>query len=100
MAAAHTCRNHSTLPIILLALETGMRRGEIINLKWEHLDRERHLLLIPETKNGHARLIPLTKAAFQILISIPSATDRVFRGRTNICVPLCPANPPAMRWRA
>ena len=83
-AAARSCRNGSILPIILLALETGMRRSEIINLKWEHIDRERHLLLIPETKNGCARLIPLTKAAFQILGGIPTlGDDRIFPLTTN-----------------
>lgn len=98
-AAARSRRNRSILPIILLALETGMRRSEIINLKWEHIDRERHLLLIPETKNGYTRLIPLTKAALQILVRIPNATDRVFplttnafrlawdRVRTRACIP-------------
>ena len=98
-AAARSCRNGSILPIILLALETGMRRSEIINLKWEHIDRDRHVLLIPETKNGYTRLIPLTKAAFRILDTLPILGDRVFalttnafrlawdRVRTRACIP-------------
>ena len=51
--------------IIELALETGMRRGEILKIERQHLkDRT---LIIPLTKNGHSREIPLTSKAFNIL---------------------------------
>ena len=51
--------------IIELAIETGMRRGEILNIKSEHIKGQ--TLLIPQTKNGHPRTIPLTKRALYIL---------------------------------
>ena len=51
--------------IIEVALETGMRRGEILNIKKEHIKSQ--TLLIPITKNGHQRTIPLTKRALYIL---------------------------------
>jgi len=51
--------------IIELAIETAMRRGEILNIKQEHIKGQ--TLLIPETKNGHPRTIPLTKRALYIL---------------------------------
>ena len=51
--------------IIEFAIETGMRRGEILNIKQEHIKGQ--TLLIPETKNGHPRTIPLTKRALYIL---------------------------------
>ena len=51
--------------IIELAIETGMRRGEILNIKSEHIKEQ--TLLIPVTKNGHPRIIPLTKRALYIL---------------------------------
>ena len=51
--------------IIELSIETAMRRGEILNIKPEHLKGQ--TLLIPETKNGHPRTIPLTKKALYIL---------------------------------
>ena len=51
--------------IIELAVETAMRRGEILNIKSEHIKGQ--TLLIPETKNGHPRTIPLTKRALYIL---------------------------------
>ena len=51
--------------IIEFAIETGMRRGEILNIKREHIKGQ--TLLIPRTKNGHPRTIPLTKRALCIL---------------------------------
>ena len=51
--------------IIEVALETAMRRSEILNIKPEHIKGQ--TLLIPETKNGHPRTIPLTKRALYIL---------------------------------
>jgi Bifunctional DNA primase/polymerase, N-terminal/Phage integrase family len=66
------------LPIILLAVETGLRRGEILSLRWEHIDREAASLLIPHAKNGHSRIIPLTNAAAEIIGTPPALDDRVF----------------------
>ena len=51
--------------IVEFAIETGMRRGEILNIKQEHIKGQ--TLLIPQTKNGHPRTIPLTKRALYIL---------------------------------
>ena len=51
--------------IIEIALETAMRRGEILNIHPEHIKGQ--TLLIPLTKNGHPRTIPLTKKALHIL---------------------------------
>jgi len=65
-------------PIIRFAIETGMRRGEIVNVRWEDIDFETSTLHIPITKNGHSRTIPLTEEAGGILKALPSADERVF----------------------
>lgn len=57
--------------IILFALETAMRRGEIANVKWHHLQLSQQILLIPETKTGIPRSIPLSKKAIIALQSLP-----------------------------
>ena len=53
-------------PLITWAIETAMRRGEIAAMRWEHLDRKARVLLIPETKNGTPRRVPLSTAALGV----------------------------------
>jgi integrase len=65
--SARQCRNRLVLPIIQIALETGMRRSEILATRKQHIDFERRTLLIPFTKNGDSRTIPLTNQAIVIL---------------------------------
>jgi len=54
-------------PVVLFALETGMRRGEIAAMRWDHVDVKKRVLLIPETKTGKSRTVPLTAEALRIL---------------------------------
>ncbi len=53
--------------IIILALETGMRRGEILNIKKSHINFARQTLLIPLTKTDTPRTIPLSSKAIAVL---------------------------------
>jgi len=63
---------------IVLAIETGMRRGEIVNIKPEHiLGDKQNLLFIPDTKTGIPRTIPLSTRAQGVLNKFLYATDRV-----------------------
>jgi integrase len=73
--AAGQCRNVLILPIIQLAIETGMRRGEILNARWSHLNSADVSLLILDTKNGYSRTIPLTPTAFQILVRLKTGIE-------------------------
>ena len=76
--AARSRRNPYIIPIIRFAIETGMRRGEILSMKWDHVDLPQRAVLIPNTKNGHARTIPLSSRAAGILSELPRTNDRVF----------------------
>ena len=64
--------------VVRFALETAMRRGEILALEWKHVDLKRHTAHLPKTKNGHARTVPLTNMAVQLLSSMDSGKGRVF----------------------
>jgi len=52
-------------PIVLLAISTGMRRGEIINLRWRDVDLAKHMLVLHETKNGERRAATLAGRALE-----------------------------------
>lgn len=65
-------------PFITLAVETGMRRGELLSIRWQHIDLEGRVVRILKTKNGHPRTIPLTPKAIEILLSLKRTEDRVF----------------------
>lgn len=58
-------------PLVSLALETAMRRGELLALKWEHIDLQAQTALLPMTKNGKARTVPLSRKAVSILAALP-----------------------------
>ena len=61
------CRNHVVEAVIRVAVETGMRRGEILNIRKNHINVTNCTLLIPQTKTDRARIIPLTPRAVAIL---------------------------------
>jgi len=66
---------------VLFAIETGMRRGEIIKSEWSDIDLERQTLHIPETKTGIPRTIPLSTKAVGLLRNVKSgwySPDRPF----------------------
>ncbi|WP_292181609.1 site-specific integrase [Mesorhizobium sp.] len=65
--AGKKTRNPFVLPVIRFAIETGMRRGEILNLRWRDIDETRGTATILETKNGSPRTIPLTSGALDVL---------------------------------
>ena len=71
IAAAKACRSPYIAPLIQFALETAMRRGELLTLMWDDVDLENSELLIRHTKNAHQRLIPLSDNAVRLLVSLP-----------------------------
>jgi integrase len=49
--------------IVTLAIETGMRRGELASLLWEDVNLKKQTAHLPKTKTDVPRTIPLSKAA-------------------------------------
>lgn len=73
------------LAVVQLALYTGMRRGEILNLKWENIDLQKRLVLLEKTKTNERRIIPINDTLAEVLKNIPRSeeskdTDIVFPG--------------------
>lgn len=54
-------------PIVTTALQTGMRKGEILNLKWSNIDFEYGFIELLKTKSGKARKIPISDKLRQVL---------------------------------
>ncbi|CAN5749163.1 site-specific integrase [soil metagenome] len=71
LTAAEDCRATGLRFCIVLALETGMRRGEIANLTWEQIDLTDHIIRLKLTKNGDGRDVPLTAAAEAAILRVP-----------------------------
>jgi integrase len=56
--------------IVVMAIHTGMRRGELLNLKWQHVDFERSLLYVTNTKTGHDRDVPVNSLVRSVLLEL------------------------------
>ncbi|MFC1769592.1 tyrosine-type recombinase/integrase [Nitrospirota bacterium] len=67
-------------PLIITALHTGMRKGEILNLKWKDIDFTRKLLIVHKTKNGKKRSIPMSQTLIATLqgIKVIDISGKVF----------------------
>jgi integrase len=64
-------RSHWTKPAVQLALATAMRRGELLSIRWEHVDLQNRTAFLSDTKNGESRTVPLSTAAVQVLAELP-----------------------------
>jgi integrase len=73
--------------IVVLALSTGARRGELLTLYWPDVDLKRRTLTFRETKNGETRVVSVTGYALDILTQHAkirrSNTDLVFPNATG-----------------
>jgi len=70
-------------PIIIIAVFTGMRRGEILNLKWANIRWDLGLLCVEHTKTNKIREIPMAKVVRDILWELKkkSTSEYVFTDR-------------------
>jgi integrase len=76
-------------PIVALLVTTGMRRSEVLTLRWLDVDRNGKRIMLPQTKNGDGRIVWLNDLACQALDSVLpqngyKRTDRVFPASAHI----------------
>ncbi|WP_215407535.1 site-specific integrase [Janthinobacterium sp. JC611] len=71
LAAARTSKAPAFDLCIILAIETGMRAGNLIQLRWEDIDFDRHVIYVARTKNGAGLVVPLSEKAETALRSYP-----------------------------
>jgi integrase len=72
-------------PILMAALHTGLRRGELFRLTWHDVDFKRGIMRVLHTKNGEVREIPMTDTLRDTLQHLPRRlnSDYVFPGKTG-----------------
>jgi integrase len=74
LAAVRECRNPWVSRVVIFALETAARRGEILGLEWPSVDLARKTAKV-SGKTG-ARMVPLSQGAIDLLTRLPHSIDR------------------------
>lgn len=68
-------------PFLIIALNTGMRRGEILNLRWAQVDFRSRLVHVIKTKRAKNRIVPMNKTLYETLRALraeASGSDKVY----------------------
>jgi integrase len=73
--------------LVIMALHTGMRHGEICNLQWADTHLERRLIHLRNTKNGKDRIVPMNATVMRLLENQQQVSSYVF-----------PVHEPASEW--
>jgi len=68
-------------PLVIVALYTGMRRGEILNLCWQDIDWQNQNIWVREGKSGKGRYVPLLPSVTKVLRNVPKTGEKIFTGR-------------------
>lgn len=79
-------RNPIVKEVFLFGLATGMRRGEILGLRWEHVNLAKRTAYLSETKNGTPRDVPLSSSAMEVL----TRRQQVFSSQDDLVFPISP----------
>lgn len=79
--------------LLILAIETGMRRGEILGLRWSDISHNRRVITLTMTKNGSGRQVPLSQRAFDAMMA--------WKDRASVDQPIFPMTAGALEqaWR-
>ena len=78
LVAMNESTDHEAVAFMKMVLYTGMRRGELMKLKWTDVDFERNFISIKDPKGGKSQMIPLNPPAHEILKNHPHKTNYVF----------------------
>jgi len=75
LKAAQESSAEYVYPVVMLALSSGMRRGEVLGLRWEDVDLEGRLITLHDTKNGERRGVPLVSTVRDLLVEWKAGQD-------------------------
>lgn len=74
--------------VVIIAIETTMRRSEILSLTWENTDLKKQITHLSDTKNNHSRTVPLSQKAIKTLKSLPRSLDGKVFGTSDNAIKL------------
>ncbi len=69
---------HPLRDMVMVALTTGMRRGEILGLRWDYIRLDNRLIILPVTKNNTVRVLPINDTLHSLLLEMPDKTGYFF----------------------
>lgn len=75
LKAAHQSPNPDLTGIITLAVESSMRLGEMLAMRWPLVDLKRRIVHLPNSKNGESRTVALSSTATRALAGLPRRID-------------------------
>jgi len=83
LAACAKSRNPELTKIVTIALETGLRKGELLGLTWDRVDLSRGVIRLEQTKSGKRREVPMRQVVYDTLASLPGPREgQVFQTRS------------------
>lgn len=84
VALLDVCADHIR-PIVVTALNTGMRKSEILNLRWSDVDLRNRKITVINAKNNETRVIPINQTLYQELLTLSEKVkgEYVFSGRNG-----------------
>lgn len=90
LEACRESDNEYLYPIVVLALSTGMRKSEILNLAWDVIDPVKNRITLYHTKNREVRVLPLAGHALEQIESIErlEESNLVFPGKADPSRPI------------
>ena len=71
LAACAKSQNRSLLALVTVAMDSGLRRGELLALTWDRVDLSRGVIRFELTKSGKRREVPMRQAVYDVLAGLP-----------------------------
>lgn len=70
-------------PMVIVALNTGFRKSEILNLRWSDVDMTNRVITVQKSKNNESKIVPINETLYRTLISLKHCSDGrpVFAGK-------------------
>ncbi|MFA5032855.1 MAG: tyrosine-type recombinase/integrase [bacterium] len=66
-------------PVVIIALNCGLRKSEIFALKWQDVDMQNRYITVQHSKSNKKRMIPINDSVYKVFENLPQTEDKIFR---------------------